>query len=779
MTARLRFRPLQILILLFVLGLGASLVYATTTAQWTQTGFYPSDGTYNGAQPINNNGSVGISSTIAATYPTSGSLSDLVTAQLDGDSDTEYVAANIAGAVYAFDANHSLLWSRTGLGYIISLVAADVNNDGTDDIIVGTQGTSTLYVLNNSTGANLATFNSGSAIGNLNIWSESVVTDTSTFWATTKRFHVVRSAQLDGDANREIIGVTSFGTVHAFQDTGAISWTYTVTTNSFALVRILGLAAGDINADGIDDAIFTTSSQNGLYNNRLYAVDGVTGGIISGFPIDTANQNYTDAKVDNICLIDSDGAGGKDRIAVGCSDGVIRYYDFTGSLAATSPNLGSAIYCVTPRNTDGSSREETLAGTKAGLLYDITSAGTGANWNSTINGFVFRVNNQNIASQFLVSSRYTQNLFRDNGQVSAITTTQVGYAGAFIPRSGGLLDFVYISWDNNVYRSSGSGSYISPLISPEGGVLRWRTLTYDSTGLTVDVLRGSDNAVLATSVASGTDLSTLANIGDYTGSLRLRANLTGVGILNDWSIGYETPSAGTYTYQNPANNPVGARYRRPLTITETSGTTLTNFPVFIDLQGYNPGLPNYLDFARMQSNGADIRFTTTGGQPLNYWIEWFAPTPTNFSRVWVNMPNLPASSATQIYMYYGITNPANVSDGNGVFTFFDDFTGTVIDTSKWSETDTATNYITQNGTQLYASGGTSSWNTGLYSVPNFNRSDGLALEFYYYRTNSADDAFGWRNTNSAWQGTNYNDLTYARRTNGTFDYISEDGTYMG
>ncbi|MBI5780040.1 MAG: hypothetical protein HZA49_11390, partial [Planctomycetes bacterium] len=594
----MKFRPLQIFLLFAVLaGFTGSLVYAATTNQWTQTTFYPSDGTYSNTRPAdNNNASVSISAT---AYATSGPLTDLVPAQLDGDPEMEYVAANTAGAVYAFDNNHSLLWSRTGLGYILSLAAADVNNDGTDDIIVGTQGASTLWILEGDNSGNTL---AGFPIGNANIWSE-LDPIGGTFWTTTKYFHMVRSAQLDGDANREIIGATSFGTVRAFQDTGAISWTYIVsgTGYSYDYVRILGLAAGDITGDGRDDAIFTVRSSNASYNNRLYAVNGVTGLIISGFPVNTSNQNYTDVKLDNICLIDSDGAGGKDRIAVGCSDGLVRYYNFSGGLAANSPNLGSAVYCVTPRNTNGAAGEETLAGTKSGQLYSVTSAGTGSNWNNAMNGFVFRATNQNITNLFTVLSRYIHDIFRDNGSSSGIGTAQISYASAVISRSGGQLDFVHILWDGNIYRYTGPGSYTSPLINPTSGILRWRTLTYNSSSAaTVDVLRGSDNLVLAINVASGADLSTLSGIGNYNGSLRLRTNLQGAGILSDWSVSYETGAVQTYTstgtgnWTNPSTwNPAGipqqgdtvtilnthnvsitdTRYARNLTI--NSGGTLT------------------------------------------------------------------------------------------------------------------------------------------------------------------------------------------------------------
>ncbi|MBI4833208.1 MAG: hypothetical protein HY811_00080, partial [Planctomycetes bacterium] len=58
-----------------------------------------------------------------------GSFDDLVTCQLDGDAEYEFAGGNIGGEVYAMDNDGTFKWSRTGLGYIMSLSAGDVNAD--------------------------------------------------------------------------------------------------------------------------------------------------------------------------------------------------------------------------------------------------------------------------------------------------------------------------------------------------------------------------------------------------------------------------------------------------------------------------------------------------------------------------------------------------------------------------------------------------------------------------------------------------------------------------
>jgi len=123
------------------------------------------------------------------------------------------------------------------------------------------------------------------------------------------------------------------------------------------------------------------------------------------------------------------------------------------------------------------------------------------------------------------------------------------------------------------------------------------------------------------------------------------------------------------------------KYRRKITITEQSGSDLTDYQVLIELNSTN------FDFTHTQTNGEDIRFTDANGNLLSYWIEeWDAVNES--AKVWVKVPSIPANSEVEIFMYYG--NPTLMSESNGdaVFDFFDDFEGTSIDTSKWERTHT-------------------------------------------------------------------------------------------
>ena len=68
---------------------------------------------------------------------------------------------------------------------------------------------------------------------------------------------------------------------------------------------------------------------------------------------------------------------------------------------------------------------------------------------------------------------------------------------------------------------------------------------------------------------------------------------------------------------------------------------------------------------------------------IPYWIE--SKSNREWAKVWIKVPEIPASSTATVYMYYGNTTPVeSKSNGDAVFEFFDDFEGNDINTSKWT-----------------------------------------------------------------------------------------------
>ncbi|SVE44038.1 uncharacterized protein METZ01_LOCUS496892, partial [marine metagenome] len=86
-------------------------------------------------------------------------------------------------------------------------------------------------------------------------------------------------------------------------------------------------------------------------------------------------------------------------------------------------------------------------------------------------------------------------------------------------------------------------------------------------------------------------------------------------------------------------------YGIPVSITETSGTTLTNHQVSIYIDTQTP-----IAAGQMNTDGSDIRAAEdiNGISLLEYWIE--KGINTDSTKLWVKLNSLPASSTQTIYL---------------------------------------------------------------------------------------------------------------------------------
>jgi Domain of unknown function (DUF2341) len=117
-------------------------------------------------------------------------------------------------------------------------------------------------------------------------------------------------------------------------------------------------------------------------------------------------------------------------------------------------------------------------------------------------------------------------------------------------------------------------------------------------------------------------------------------------------------------------------FRNPVTITNTSGSALTNFQVKITLG-------SSFDFTKAKSDGSDVRMTADDGTTqIPFWIEnWNAASQT--ASIWVQVPSVPTTGAT-IYLYYGNPGAASASNGDATFLFFDDFDSSPLQQGYWT-----------------------------------------------------------------------------------------------
>lgn len=157
----------------------------------------------------------------------------------------------------------------------------------------------------------------------------------------------------------------------------------------------------------------------------------------------------------------------------------------------------------------------------------------------------------------------------------------------------------------------------------------------------------------------------------------------------------------------------------------------------------------------MQPDFDDIRmYYDSNMTEISYFYNGVVDSTSAYGRMKLNVP---ASGGVDVRMYYGDGDLISSGNSFAVYNFYDNYSGTTINVSKWDETDTGSDYITQNDTLLF-SGGASSWGTvGISSDNTFSR------PFVYetkWRSSSTSytRSFGIKDTTS---GVSYDNFVYA------------------
>ncbi|MEM5810122.1 MAG: DUF2341 domain-containing protein [Candidatus Aenigmatarchaeota archaeon] len=140
--------------------------------------------------------------------------------------------------------------------------------------------------------------------------------------------------------------------------------------------------------------------------------------------------------------------------------------------------------------------------------------------------------------------------------------------------------------------------------------------------------------------------------------------------------------------------------RRNITINNTQNpNTLTDYQVFINLT-YD---------SDMQSDFSDIRFTWYNSTSqteteIPYWIK--NKVNSQYADIWVKVKEIKAFSYTTIYVYYkNSTVVSSTSNPHNTFDFYDDFSGTNLNMSKWNSVKCVSGVINiTNGYLLIYSG---------------------------------------------------------------------------
>ncbi len=145
--------------------------------------------------------------------------------------------------------------------------------------------------------------------------------------------------------------------------------------------------------------------------------------------------------------------------------------------------------------------------------------------------------------------------------------------------------------------------------------------------------------------ASSTTTQYIINFSDTAG------DSAGIGVVIIPSSGY-------------GSGPAGDKYEQAITINSTNTSTLTNYQVKVTLN-----TQALITAGEMRSDCADIRFTDSSGNLLQYWLEGGCNTST--TQIWVKIPSITASANTIIYLYYGSPNAVSTSNGGATFNYFD------------------------------------------------------------------------------------------------------------
>ncbi|MDD5703755.1 MAG: DUF2341 domain-containing protein, partial [Dehalococcoidales bacterium] len=211
-------------------------------------------------------------------------------------------------------------------------------------------------------------------------------------------------------------------------------------------------------------------------------------------------------------------------------------------------------------------------------------------------------------------------------------------------------------------------------------------------------------------------------------------------------------SLGGYTGLTNAGG-VDWDYRRPVTIDNSVGGTLTDYQVKITVT-YDTD---------MQADFDDLRFTDDNGtSELYYWIESY--TASTSATVWVKVPSINAASSKTVYMYYGNLSATSSSNGGNTFDFFDDFDRDNSSTvgNNWTESGTGTTEILNNELHVQGPGDyvqqALTLPSGDYAVEHLTRqanSTGIGHIFVYDASSRAMNQVTLNGSYGSWPKISY------------------------
>lgn len=149
---------------------------------------------------------------------------------------------------------------------------------------------------------------------------------------------------------------------------------------------------------------------------------------------------------------------------------------------------------------------------------------------------------------------------------------------------------------------------------------------------------------------------------------------------------------------------------------------------------------------KLRSDGLDLRITDDQCVDVAFTADSAYTGSTN--TIWMTVPNIPPGDSVVYQLYYG--NPgadSSVMNGDGIFTFFDDFSGDSLDTGKWEFVGGYETATTEQGILKYASDRDSASNSRFkFMRSKMSFTDSVWVEFLIEQNNSAHFGFSSADT---------------------------------
>ena len=171
-------------------------------------------------------------------------------------------------------------------------------------------------------------------------------------------------------------------------------------------------------------------------------------------------------------------------------------------------------------------------------------------------------------------------------------------------------------------------------------------------------------------------------------------------------------------------------WRTPITVTELSGTTLTEYSVQVTLD-----TASMVAAGALEADGRDLRFVDPStGIELNHWVEAGMHSPATL--VWVKVPQVAASSTAEVWLYHGNPAATDTSNRSLAMLHWDDFSGSL----QGYESQGLDGF----GDETWTTSGGQAWNTNdIYSSASLLvASFVLATDFYIETSATTNDNDG-------------------------------------